>query len=280
MCESLPEKEFDFINDEQLATFDFLSVPEDSPEGYILKVDLECPAELHDVQSDYPLCPEAAVVQPEELSPYTISLAEKLGVKTSSCRKLVGTLNLKLYVRLGMRLTKIHRAISFTQSRWLKPYIDFNTDQRKKATNDFEKDFFKLMNNSIFGKTMVSDVVLVHASLLAFISLVCVCVCVCVYVFTCVTCAYAINCVVTCRVKQENIRKHQDVKLVFDTRKFRRLACKPNFKAFRIFNEDLVAVNMSKKVIRLTKPTYAGMSILDFSKAFMFAFHYDKIVAR
>ena len=81
-------------------------------------------------------------------------------------------------------------------------------------------------------------------------------------------------------VIQENIRKHQDVKLVSDNRKFRKLACKPNFKAFRIFNEDLVAVNMSKKVVRLTKPTYVGMSILDLSKTFMFAFHYDKIVSR
>ena len=170
MCESLPEKEFDFMTEEQLATFDFLSVPDDAPEGYILEVDLECPADLHDAHSDYPLCPESTIVRPEELSPYTVSLAEKLGVKTSGCRKLVGTLkrkerytlhyrNLKLYVRLGMRLTKIHRAISFTQSRWLKPYIDFNTEQRKMAANEFEKDFFKLMNNSVFGKTMVSDVV-------------------------------------------------------------------------------------------------------------------------
>ena len=80
--------------------------------------------------------------------------------------------------------------------------------------------------------------------------------------------------------KKENVRKHQDVKLVSDNRKFRRLACKPNFRAFRIFNEDLVAVNMSKKVVRLTKPTYVGMSILDISKTFMFAFHYHKIVSR
>ena len=175
------------MNDKQLATFDFVSVPDNSPEGYILEVDLECLAELHDMQSDYPLCPGSAVLQPEEQSSYTISLAEKLGVKTSGCRMLVGTLkrkerytlhyrNLKLYVRLGMRLMKIHRAISFTQNQWLKPYIDFNTDQRKKATNDFIKDFFKQMNNSVFEKTMVSDVALVHANLMAFISLLCVCV--------------------------------------------------------------------------------------------------------
>ena len=152
MSEPLPEKEFSFLSPEQVENFDFMNVSDDGPMGFILEVDVDYLYKLHDFHSDYPLCCEATSVQPEELSPYTRSLAEKLKINPTSCRKLNGNLkskerytvhyrNLKLYVSLGMKVTKIHRIISFKQSRWLKKYINFNTEQRKKASNDFEKTF-------------------------------------------------------------------------------------------------------------------------------------------
>lgn len=78
----------------------------------------------------------------------------------------------------------------------------------------------------------------------------------------------------------ENIRKHKDIRLVSSERQLRRLTSQPNFSTFNIFTKHLAAVQMTKKVIELTKPTYVGFSILDVSKLLMFQFHYDKMCSK
>ena len=137
MCKPLPTDCFRFMNKEELK--DWKNQP------CILEVDLEYPEHLHDLHNDYPLAPERLTVNKVE------KLIPNLNDKT---KYVIHHETLKLYLSLGLKLTKIHRGITFTECAWLKPYIDLNTDLRAKATNDFEKDFFKLMNNSVFGKTM------------------------------------------------------------------------------------------------------------------------------
>ena len=73
---------------------------------------------------------------------------------SSKTNYVVHYINLQLYLFLGMKLTKIHRVLKIKHSDWMKKYIDFNTEKRMNAANDFEKDFFKLMINSVYGKTM------------------------------------------------------------------------------------------------------------------------------
>ena len=137
MSKPLPTDCFRFMNNEEMKNWE--SMP------CILEVDLEYPEQLHDLHNDYPLAPERV----------TVNKVEKLIPNLNDKKNyVIHHETLKLYLSLGLKLTKIHRGITFDECAWLKPYIDLNTNLRAKATNDFEKDFFKLMNNSVFGKTM------------------------------------------------------------------------------------------------------------------------------
>ena len=104
-----------------------MSINEKSDVGYILEVDLEYPDELHDLHNDYPLVPEKLAVTNDILSKYCKSVADKYNIKVGDVKKLIPNLgnktkyvvhykNLQLYLFLGMKLTKTHRALQFKQS--------------------------------------------------------------------------------------------------------------------------------------------------------------------
>ena len=131
---------------------------------------------------------------------------------------------LKQALNHGLVLRKLHKVIKFNQEAWLKPYTDMNTKLRREAKNDFEKEFFKLMNNSVFGKTM------------------------------------------------ENVRNHRDIKLVTTDIRRNKLVSEPNYHTTKQFSENLLAIEMKKTKVKMNKPVYLGMSILDISKRLMYEF--------
>ena len=165
MGQYLPYSEFKWLNQKEISDFCLNSVSENSSIAYILEVDLEYPSELHDLHNHYPLAPEKLEISQNILSKYCFNIVNEYGIKIGGVNKLVPNLgskskyvvhykNLQFYLSLGMKLTKVHRILKFKQSDWLKKYIDFNTDKRKNAAHSFEENYFKLMNNSVFGKTM------------------------------------------------------------------------------------------------------------------------------
>ena len=166
MSQYLPINGFKWV--ENATGFNVATMNADINVGYILEVDLEYPKELHDSHSDYPLSPENIHINDKYLSQWQKDRFKTLKNKPIKVGKLCPNLmnktgyiihskNLEYYLSKGLKLTKIHRVIKFNQSLWLKEYIDMNTKLRIEASKNgdkFAKDLYKLMNNSVFGKTM------------------------------------------------------------------------------------------------------------------------------
>ena len=191
---------------------------EDSDKGYIFEVDVEYPRRLHDLHSDLPFLPKKM----------EIGKCKKLVCNLRNKKKYVVHIrSLKQALNYGLKLKNVHRIIEFNQESWLKPFIDMNTELRKIAKNDFEKDFFKLMNNTVFGKTM------------------------------------------------DNVRKHRDIKLVTTDKKRSKLVSEPNYHTMNYISEDLSIIEMKRTKVKMNKPIYLGLSILEISKLFMYEFWCD-----
>ena len=219
MSQKLPVSGFKWKKKMSKFTKDFIkNYDEDRDKGYILEVDVKYPNKLHDLHSNLPFSPKRM----------KIDKCKKLVCSLYNKRKYVVHIrSLKQALNHGLILKKVHRLIQFNQEAWLKPSIDMNTELRKKAKNDFEKDFFKLMNNSVFGKSM------------------------------------------------ENVRKQRDIRLVTTDKRRIQLVTEPNYHTTKWFSENLVAIEMKKTKVKMNKPIYLGLSILEISKILMYEFWYD-----
>ena len=174
---------------------------------FILEVGVEYPKDLHNLHRDLP------------------PLSERMKIK--KCNKLHQRA-LKQALNHGLILKKVHGVIQFNQEAWLQPYIEKNTILSIEAKNDFEKDFFKLMNDSVFGKTM------------------------------------------------GNVRKHRDIKLVATDKRRNQSVSEPDYHTTTSFSEDLLAIEMRKRKVKVNKPIHLGLSILNISKSLIYELWYNQ----
>ena len=269
MSQPMPTGGFQWVN----YTDQILETPADADCGFFLEVDLDYPPALHADHNDYPLAPEKMKVTNSMMSPYQQRLIDELGT-SFECEKLVPNLmnksryvlhyrNLQLYLSLGLRIVKVHKVLQFQQSPWMQPYIEKNTHLRTTATNDFEKDFYKLMNNAV-SHSWISLYSLFQIS------------------------AEFVNCparllldrvsfsVLVFGKTLENVRKRVNVKIVRsdEEQKILKLVAKPTFAQQVVFDEHLVGIQNHKEKVLLNKPIYVGMSVLDLSKHLMYDFYY------
>ena len=213
MSQKLPVNGFRWVHDASRFNEDFIkNYNENSDVGYFLEVDVEYPKKLFSSHKDLPFLPERKKLEKVEKLVCSIEDKEKYVIHIRA---------LKQALNHGLVLKDVDRVIKFNQEAWLKPYIDMNTKLRTEAKNEFEKDFFKLMNNSVFGKIM------------------------------------------------ENVRKHRDIKLVTTDEKRIKLVSEPNYHTSKRFSENLLAIEMKMAKVKMIKPVYLGMSILNVSKTLM-----------
>lgn len=168
LSDFLPHKNFQWVSKTVYDKISWRELKNDSEIGYFIECDLDYPSYLHESHNDFPLAPEKLKPDKNELSKYQVRMIEFLktfGHRYSPTEKLLCTLkaknnyvlhyrNLKFYLNHGLILKKIHRVLQFDQSRWLKPFIDLNTELRQKADNKFDQSFYKLIINSFFGKSI------------------------------------------------------------------------------------------------------------------------------
>ena len=160
MSEPLPYDEIKFDNNVKLK--DILNTPDDSDIGYFVEVNLTYPNIIKDKTKHFPFAPVNKKINPDYFSNYmkevkrdTCTQTKKLICDWSDKKNyLLHYRILKFYIRHGMIVDQVYNIISFRQSRWLAKYVNFNTQKRNQAVNDFEKEFYNLLNNACYGKTM------------------------------------------------------------------------------------------------------------------------------
>lgn len=230
MTKKMPLSEFRLMSMDEIKCFDVMSISDDADYGYILEVDLAYPDSLHDLHSDLPFAPEKLIPPGGKTSKLIANLYNKYNY-------VIHYVHLKECIKHGLILLKIHRILSFRQDNFLQKYIDLNTRLRQASTTSFQKDFFKLLNNAIFGKTIENKRKQVDVKLVTNWNEHC-----------------------------NKTNKHLGAE---------KLITRPNLKSITVFNENFIAIQLNREKICLDRPIYIGFTVLEYAKQHLYNFHYD-----
>ena len=235
----LPVGGFRWMTREELTVEFICGLPDEGEFGCFVDCTLLYPSALHDVHDDYPLAPVKRKVGYEDLSLRAKKMCDRHRLKrTLNKEKLLTTFetrrhyvlhyrNLKLYSSLGLIVSEVHGGLVFRQAPVMREYVQFNSLRRSQARNDFDVDFYKLLSNSLFGKTI------------------------------------------------ENPEKRTKVKLCRTKEELESNVGKPTFKRSKIIDQHLVGVELKYASVKLNKPYYVGVAILELAKRHMYDFHYN-----
>ncbi|HYS61174.1 MAG TPA: hypothetical protein VEM27_11320, partial [Gemmatimonadales bacterium] len=150
LCEALPYSGFTWIQDTEFNKFTpelIMQLPENGSEGYYFQVDLKYPKELHDAHNEFPFCPEKKKSVQGTVDKLLCTLEDKTDY-------VLHYRMLQLCLKHGLQVEKIKKILKFNQSPYLRPYIELNTSLCQSSDNEFSKNLYKLLNNSLFGKTI------------------------------------------------------------------------------------------------------------------------------
>uniref|UniRef100_A0A0K8SU06 DNA-directed DNA polymerase n=1 Tax=Lygus hesperus TaxID=30085 RepID=A0A0K8SU06_LYGHE len=147
MSNPLPYGGFQWVED--VSSLDLLNLPPNGELGWIYDVDISYPASLHDAHSNLPFFPESMKPPGSRVNKLLTTLYDKTHYVTHF-------VNLQQGIKAGLIISKIHRVLQFKQSKWLEPYMNYNTNLRAQSSSAFDKDYYKLANNSVFGRSMMN----------------------------------------------------------------------------------------------------------------------------
>ena len=176
MSEALPTKGFRWLSQDEINQLDVLNIDPEGDFCYILDVNLDYPTRLHDSHSDYPVAVQKKMVESEQLSPFNLKFLAENKEKFKSSQKLIPDLhhkenfvcslnNLQFYIKQGLELKQINRVLVSEQAKFMESFIKFNSDKRQESKTDFERDFFKLTNNSVYGKFIEGMLIILFLNL-------------------------------------------------------------------------------------------------------------------